>query len=165
MPRPPISSRSTATPAATARLIAKGGNAKIGRVAVMPDYRGTGLGRDLMVHILTHAKEIGFTESAIEAQVTVIPFYARLGYVAEGPNTTTAPASCTASCDSRSSIGPERRRAVRESRSDRKAAQPQVRKQDLRLAPNSRSGRTNPRFGAQNPCTCDISALMRAFVP
>jgi predicted GNAT family N-acyltransferase len=25
-------------PAATARLIAKGGNAKIGRVAVMPDY-------------------------------------------------------------------------------------------------------------------------------
>jgi predicted GNAT family N-acyltransferase len=74
-----------ATPAATARLIAKGGNAKIGRVAVMPDYRGTGLGRDLMVHILTHAKEIGFTESAIEAQLTVIPFYARLGYVAEGP--------------------------------------------------------------------------------
>jgi predicted GNAT family N-acyltransferase len=51
----------------------------------MPDYRGTGLGRDLMVHILTHAKEIGFTESAIEAQVTVIPFYERLGYVAEGP--------------------------------------------------------------------------------
>jgi predicted GNAT family N-acyltransferase len=51
----------------------------------MPDYRGTGLGRDLMVHILTHAKEIGFTESAIEAQLTVIPFYERLGYVAEGP--------------------------------------------------------------------------------
>jgi hypothetical protein len=40
MRRPPISSRSTATPAATARLIAKGGNAKIGRVAVMPDYIG-----------------------------------------------------------------------------------------------------------------------------
>jgi GNAT superfamily N-acetyltransferase len=51
----------------------------------MPDYRGTGLGRDLMVHILTHAKDLGFTESAIEAQVTVIPFYERLGYVAEGP--------------------------------------------------------------------------------
>jgi predicted GNAT family N-acyltransferase len=72
-------------PAATARLIAKGGNAKIGRVAVMPDYRGTGLGRDLMVHILIHAKEIGFSGSAIEAQVSVIPFYERLGYVAEGP--------------------------------------------------------------------------------
>jgi predicted GNAT family N-acyltransferase len=73
------------TPAATARLIARGGNAKIGRVAVMPDYRGTGLGRDLMIHILTQAKDLGFAESAIEAQVTVIPFYERLGYVAEGP--------------------------------------------------------------------------------
>lgn len=72
-------------PAATARLIAKAGNAKIGRVAVMPDYRGTGLGRDLMVHILSDAKDRGFAESAIEAQVSVIPFYERLGYVAEGP--------------------------------------------------------------------------------
>jgi predicted GNAT family N-acyltransferase len=38
-----------------------------------------------MVHILIHAKEIGFSGSAIEAQVSVIPFYERLGYVAEGP--------------------------------------------------------------------------------
>jgi predicted GNAT family N-acyltransferase len=83
-PRPPISSRSRRRPAATARLIAKGDTAKIGRVAVLPAYRGTGLGRDLMVHILDHARTRGFTKSVIEAQVTVIPFYERLGYVAEG---------------------------------------------------------------------------------
>jgi predicted GNAT family N-acyltransferase len=71
-------------PAGTARLIAKGPSAKIGRVAVLPSYRGTGLGRDLMVHILDHARTRGFTNSVIEAQVSVIPFYERLGYVAEG---------------------------------------------------------------------------------
>ena len=72
-------------PAGAARLIARGSNGKIGRVAVMPDYRGTGLGREIMLHILRHAKEQGFAESVIEAQVYVIPFYERLGYVAEGP--------------------------------------------------------------------------------
>jgi predicted GNAT family N-acyltransferase len=72
------------TPAATARLIARGNNAKIGRVAVATRYRGTGLGRDLMLHILHYARSKGFTASVIEAQVTVIPFYERLGYVAEG---------------------------------------------------------------------------------
>jgi glutathione S-transferase len=72
------------SPAATARLIAKGDTAKIGRVAVLPAHRGTGLGRDLMLHILDHSRTGGFTKSVIEAQVTVIPFYERLGYVAEG---------------------------------------------------------------------------------
>lgn len=73
-------------PAGTARLIAAGDNAKIGRVAVLPDYRGIGLGRDLMVHILDHAASLGFTESVIEAQVYALPFYQRLGYVPEGPD-------------------------------------------------------------------------------
>ena len=73
------------TPAATARLIAAGPIAKIGRVAVERAHRGTGLGRDLMRHILDHAAARGFSSSVIEAQVYAIPFYERLGYVAEGP--------------------------------------------------------------------------------
>ena len=72
-------------PAATARLIAAGVTAKIGRVAVLPEYRGTGLGRDLMRHILDHATSHGFSGSVLEAQTYAIPFYERLGYVAEGP--------------------------------------------------------------------------------
>ena len=72
-------------PAGTARLIAAGPVAKIGRVAVLPEFRGTGLGHGLMLHILDHARTRGFTASVIEAQVYAIPFYARLGYVAEGP--------------------------------------------------------------------------------
>jgi predicted GNAT family N-acyltransferase len=73
-------------PAATARLIAHGDTAKIGRVAVMPSHRGTGLGRDLMLHILKHARDAGFTASIVESQLYAIPFYERLGYVAEGPD-------------------------------------------------------------------------------
>ncbi|KPQ15323.1 MAG: putative acyltransferase [Rhodobacteraceae bacterium HLUCCO18] len=72
-------------PAGTARLIAAGGIAKIGRVAVLPEFRGTGLGRELMAHVLQHAADRGFTGSVIEAQLYAIPFYERLGYVAEGP--------------------------------------------------------------------------------
>lgn len=72
-------------PAATARLIAVGETAKIGRVAVLPEFRGTGLGRDLMAFVLAHAAERGFTASVLESQVYAIPFYARLGYLAEGP--------------------------------------------------------------------------------
>lgn len=73
-------------PAATARLIATGKTAKIGRVAVLPAFRGTGLGRALMDHVLAHAADRGFTAAVLESQVYAIPFYARLGFVAEGPD-------------------------------------------------------------------------------
>lgn len=72
-------------PAGTARLIAAGPVAKIGRVAVLPEFRGTGMGGELMAHVLRHAAQQGFAGSVIEAQVYAIPFYERLGYVAEGP--------------------------------------------------------------------------------
>ena len=38
-----------------------------------------------MAHVLQHAADRGFTGSVIEAQLYAIPFYERLGYVAEGP--------------------------------------------------------------------------------
>lgn len=72
-------------PAATARLIAAGGTAKIGRVAVTRGARGTGLGLALMRHVLDHARARGFTEAALDAQTYALPFYERLGFVAEGP--------------------------------------------------------------------------------
>lgn len=71
-------------PLGTARLIAKGAEAKIGRVAVMPRARGTGLGRQIMDHMLAAARDAGFATAMLEAQVTVIGFYERLGFVAEG---------------------------------------------------------------------------------
>lgn len=72
-------------PMGTARLIACGAEAKIGRVAVMADARGTGLGRALMVHVLEDARAAGFSIAVLESQVTAIGFYERLGFVAEGP--------------------------------------------------------------------------------
>jgi predicted GNAT family N-acyltransferase len=72
-------------PAATARLIAEGDTVKIGRVAVMPAQRGTGLGRRLIAQALELAAGRGFRRAALEAQVQAIAFYERLGFVAEGP--------------------------------------------------------------------------------
>ena len=72
-------------PAGTARMIEKGKTAKIGRVAVLPQHRGTGLGRAIMRHVLEAVEETGFDIAELEAQLPVIPFYERLGFSAEGP--------------------------------------------------------------------------------
>ena len=72
------------TPLATARLVDKYGLAKIGRVAVLKEARGRGLGLLLMQAVIDEAKHRGFTESVLDAQTYAVPFYARLGYVAEG---------------------------------------------------------------------------------
>ncbi len=70
----------------TARLIDKGhGVAKIGRVAVLKEHRGRGVGLELMRHTERYARASGYTEMVLEAQCHAIPFYEKLGYVAEGP--------------------------------------------------------------------------------
>lgn len=68
-------------PAGTARMV----GAKIGRVAVLPEYRGRGLGGALMACLTAEARRRGLEELVLDAQVQVIPFYERLGYRAEGP--------------------------------------------------------------------------------
>ena len=68
----------------TARLVDKHGLAKIGRVAVVKEARGRGLGLLLMQAVIDEAKRRGFTESVLDAQTYAVPFYARLGYIAEG---------------------------------------------------------------------------------
>jgi len=70
----------------TARIIDKGqGIAKIGRVAVLAPWRGKGVGDALMRFALDQAKAQGLQIAALDAQVPVIPFYEKLGFVAEGP--------------------------------------------------------------------------------
>jgi predicted GNAT family N-acyltransferase len=71
---------------ATARIVDKGqGLAKIGRVAVRKEWRGKHIGDSLMRFALETATASGFTMAALDAQTYVIPFYERLGFVAEGP--------------------------------------------------------------------------------
>lgn len=76
--------RENGVPSGTARLLDRG-YAKVQRVAVITSARGTGLGRRLMEAVLDHAKAVGFTEARLDAQVSAIAFYERLGFVAEGP--------------------------------------------------------------------------------
>ncbi|MBF9059438.1 GNAT family N-acetyltransferase [Rhodobacterales bacterium HKCCSP123] len=72
-------------PLGCARLIARGTTAKIGRVAVMPRARGTGLGRRIMEAAMDEARAAGFAEALLESQLGVVGFYEALGFVAEGP--------------------------------------------------------------------------------
>jgi predicted GNAT family N-acyltransferase len=58
---------------------------KIGRVAVLPPYRGTGAGVAVMRRLLDLAAERGFAEVYLNAQASAIGFYERLGFRADGP--------------------------------------------------------------------------------
>ena len=76
----------TGEPVATARLVEKPGRlAKIGRVAVLALYRGTGAGAFIMQSVLDLSRARGLTHAVLDAQVPVIAFYEKLGFVAEGP--------------------------------------------------------------------------------
>ncbi len=72
------------TPLATARLLDKHGLAKIGRVAVIKEARGRGLGLTLMQFVLDEATRRGFAEALLDSQTYAVPFYERLGFAAEG---------------------------------------------------------------------------------
>lgn len=56
----------------------------IGRVAVLREYRGKNLGRDLMTGLMDKAWETGAQKISIHAQEHVIEFYEGLGFVKKG---------------------------------------------------------------------------------
>jgi predicted GNAT family N-acyltransferase len=74
-----------ATPVATARLRPMGTSAKMQRVAVAKSHRGTGLGHQMMRHVLDFARARGFETITLEAQTSAISFYTKLGFTAHGP--------------------------------------------------------------------------------
>lgn len=56
----------------------------IGRMAVLPDWRGRGVG-DAMLHaLLAQARELGWREVSLHAQASAIDFYARHGFLPFG---------------------------------------------------------------------------------
>jgi predicted GNAT family N-acyltransferase len=66
----------------TGRLEANG---KIGRVAVLPQYRGTGVGTAIVRHLVDLAARRGLTQVYLYSQSYAVGFYERLGFRAEGP--------------------------------------------------------------------------------
>lgn len=66
---------------ACGRLLASG---KIGRLAVLPDFRGRGLGGRILDHMVAHALAGNPGQLYLHAQVHALGFYLRHGFVAEG---------------------------------------------------------------------------------
>lgn len=69
-------------PVATGRLTP---DHKIGRMAVLAGYRGSGVGALVMERLIAKARELGYPELALSSQVHAIPFYERFGFIADGP--------------------------------------------------------------------------------
>lgn len=69
------------TPIGTARLLPDG---HIGRVAVLAEARGRGIGERLMVAAIEAARARGHAQVELAAQVQALVFYERLGFEAFG---------------------------------------------------------------------------------
>tara|TARA_R110002096_G_scaffold71295_13_gene170439 strand:+ start:879 stop:1316 length:438 start_codon:yes stop_codon:yes gene_type:complete len=69
-------------PIGTARLLPDG---KIGRVAVLKEWRRQGVGRQLMSVLIETAQADGHQEIQLHAQLSSLAFYEDLGFAAIGP--------------------------------------------------------------------------------
>ena len=69
----------------TARILFAADAGKIGRVAVLPSHRGTGLGKALILFALEEIAAKGCKSAKLGAQTHAIGFYEALGFEAVGP--------------------------------------------------------------------------------
>lgn len=68
-----------------ARILLSGDTAKIGRVCVLPQARGTGLGAAIILACLEVARaQPGVTRAKLGAQTHALAFYEKLGFAAFG---------------------------------------------------------------------------------
>jgi predicted GNAT family N-acyltransferase len=68
-------------PVGTARLLPTG---QIGRMAVLPEWRGRGIGTALLNGLLAIADADGYPSPFLNAQASAIPFYRRAGFLPVG---------------------------------------------------------------------------------
>jgi predicted GNAT family N-acyltransferase len=66
---------------ATGRLLPDG---HIGRMAVLQTARGSGVGTAVLLSLMGAARARGHREVVLSAQTHAVPFYARIGFTAEG---------------------------------------------------------------------------------
>ena len=74
------------TPAAVARLFTQQDRTvyTVGRIAVLPQYRGLRLGNHILEEAEQCAKRLGAKRLVLSAQCRVQPFYEKNGYIASG---------------------------------------------------------------------------------
>lgn len=58
---------------------------RIGRMAVLPEWRRRGVGQVLVERVLQAAHDLGLSGVHLSAQTHAMSFYARFGFIAEGP--------------------------------------------------------------------------------
>lgn len=71
-------------PLGTARIFVEGETGRIGRVCVLAETRGTGLGAELIRAALVRLTAAGCTRVVLGAQVRAMGFYEKLGFTACG---------------------------------------------------------------------------------
>ena len=72
-------------PLATGRLLEHvPGVAKIGRMAVSQTMRGSGVGQSVLEALMKAAREQGYREAVLHAQMSAAAFYTRAGFVTRG---------------------------------------------------------------------------------
>jgi len=67
---------------ATGRLCPDG---RVGRMAVLKNYRGQGLGAEILGALVLAAAQRGQLQTYLHGQVSAIRFYEKFGFVAQGP--------------------------------------------------------------------------------
>jgi len=65
----------------TGRLLPDG---HIGRMAVLPEWRGQGIGGRILASLIARAHERGMKRVVLNAQTHAVPFYARHGFAPFG---------------------------------------------------------------------------------
>jgi predicted GNAT family N-acyltransferase len=70
--------------AGTARIVIRHGSAKIGRMAVLKNYRQGGIGKKLLKRAIGAATRRGAQKIYLHAQVPVIAFYESMGFRCAG---------------------------------------------------------------------------------
>jgi predicted GNAT family N-acyltransferase len=68
---------------ATGRILSDG---HIGRIAVLQEYRGKGIGSNIIQSLVSQAREAGIAKAFLGSQVKAVPFYEKLGFRAAGEN-------------------------------------------------------------------------------
>ena len=59
--------------------------AQIGRMAVLSAFRKRGIGKAILNHLIALAQAEGVLTLTLHSQVSAIPFYAKHGFIAQGP--------------------------------------------------------------------------------
>jgi len=77
-----LAADSAGRPIGSARLDDSG---KIGRMAVLCEYRGRGVGTMMLRAIMDCGRASGITDFHLSAQITAVGFYEKMGFRAAGP--------------------------------------------------------------------------------